>query len=122
MNAANTSVRAAARTRVMSSVTRLPDGDRHALHRVVRVAAEVPGRRIRLPVACRVGRAAAELVVARGCRSPAEGPVAPGMRADRRPQVGGLPGRAAVAAHLDLHDRAPTRPGAPPDGVPGRLG
>src|SRR3954451_15598859 len=61
--------------------------DRDPLRRVVRVALQVPGRLERLGVARRVGGAAAQEVLAGGS-VPGEAPAAPGVRAQRRAELG----------------------------------
>src|SRR3954454_6659685 len=88
------------------------DGDRNPLHRVVRVAADVPERLERLFDPRLVAGALADRVVARLC-IPAEAEAAP------RPafaaiglQLGRSPGRAAVHADVDRLDGRVARPRA----------
>src|SRR5829696_9246824 len=87
------------------------DYDRYALHRVVRVALEVPRRRQGLLVAGGVGRSRAEHVLARR-RLPAEPPAAPGGLAERLIELGRRERHAAIGRDLDPLDRAEAGPGA----------
>ena len=90
---------------------RLADGDRDALDVGVRVAADVPRRRVGLQPARRVAGAAAQDVLA-GLGVPRRDHGAhacgPGAGAELRL----VPRRAVVGAHLDAVDRRPARPRA----------
>src|ERR671915_531762 len=85
------------------------------LHRVVRVALQVPGRLERLGVARGVGRATRYEVLAR-CRVPFEPPPAPGVAAERLVQNGGTEGGSAVGGHLHLLNAAESGPRAAAEG------
>src|SRR6266536_1556201 len=79
------------------------DGHEDRLDRVVRVAAEVPGRLERLLVSGLVPRPGAEDVLARLCL-PREAPAAPRPALAGGLELGLGPRRAAVAADLDRVD------------------
>ena len=87
------------------------NGDDDALHGVVRVAAEVPGRIDRLLASGLVACAAEELVAPGRARLPDECPWRPGPRALGRTEGCRVP-RLAVVADVDARDRAPARPRA----------
>src|SRR5205814_7464254 len=82
-----------------------------ALGHVVAVAAAVPERLVGLCLPGRVGRAAAEHVLA-GLRVPAVAEAAPGVLAERVVERCVLPRRSAVDADLDALDRRPAGPRA----------
>src|SRR5690348_13062589 len=89
----------------------------HALDGVVLHAFEIPAGLQRLRVASVVGRADAQLVIARPGCLPVEGPPPPRVRRRRRLDRRGRPALATVVAHLDLDDRAFAGPRATFDDV-----
>src|SRR5689334_3754821 len=97
------------------------DGYDDLLDCVVRVAAEIPGRLVRLLVALRVARAGTEHVRA-GLRLPAKAPAAPGPALPRRVELCRRPRHTAVGAELDRLDRRVSRPGTSLDHVLAGLG
>src|SRR5688500_5319543 len=80
-----------------------PDVHGDSLHRVVRVALQVPGGLQWLGVARRVGGARAQHVLA-GPGVPLEAPPAPGGVAERLVEQGRREGRAGVGGDLDTLD------------------
>src|SRR5262245_20988486 len=83
-----------------------------SLHAIVAEDGCVPRRLERLRVACGIGGATSELIIA-GRRLPRESPVHPAMRVSLRSDSGIAP--ATVDAKLDTRKRRGARPGAADD-------